>query len=52
MKKKAEKNYFDQQTFNMPNQNAHKYLQVDLQTVYKVYHITYQGNIEFKPVAV
>ena len=43
---------FGQQTFNMPNQKAHKYLQVDLQRVYNVYHITYQCNIEFKPVAV
>ena len=43
---------FGQQRFNMPNQKAHKYLQVDLQRVYNVYHITYQCNIEFKPVAV
>ena len=44
--------YFGQQMFNMPNQKAHKYLQADLQRVYNVYHITYQCNIEFKPVAV
>ena len=44
--------YFGQQMFIMPNQKAHKYLQVDLQRVYNVYHITYQCNIEFKPVAV
>ena len=43
---------FSQQTSNMPNQKAHKYLQVDLQSVYNVYHITYQCNIEFKQVAV
>ena len=43
---------FGQQTLNMPNQKAHKYLQVDLQRVYNVYYVTYQCNIEFKPVAV
>ena len=43
---------FGQQTFNMPNQKAHKYLQVDLQRVYNIHHITYQCNIEFKPIAV
>ena len=44
--------YVGQQTFNIPNQNAHKYLQVDLQKVYNVYHIAYKCNIYFKPVAV
>ena len=44
--------YFGQQTFNMPNQNAHKYLQVQLQRVCNVYYTTYQCNIESKPVAV
>ena len=44
--------YFGQQMFKMHNQKAHKYLQVDLQRVYNVYHITYPCNIEFKLVAV
>ena len=43
--------YFGQQMFNTPNQNALKYIQVDLQRVYNVYHITYQCNREFKPEA-
>ena len=43
--------YFGQQTLNIPNQKAHIYLQVDLQRVYNVYHMTYQCNIELKPVA-
>ena len=34
--------YFGQHMFNMPNQKAHKYLQVDLQRVNNVYHITYR----------
>ena len=44
--------YFGQQMLKMHNQKAHKYLQVDLQRVYNVYHITYPCNIEFKSVAV
>ena len=44
--------HFGQQTFNMPTQKAHKILKVNFQRVYNVYYITYQYNIEFKPVAV
>ena len=50
MRNKLKKMYFGQQMFNMLNQKALK--QVDLQRVYNVYHIIYQCNIEFKPVAV